>query len=332
VKLYFDLDGWDDLHRRLWDERLAVWGASANSNACLVNRSDDADAVIETLGLHSFGGGSVFRVDPRSRYGKEPDRTFAWDSGDRPTGRLPGLYCSLPRGLYDHSRHRSFCFPLRCNPLIEAFPTEDARRLFSFVGGKTTGLRWRLLEVLRQYADPSETEVQVCDGIWGRIYGGGAEEDLERYAEALRRTKFFLCPRGNGVSSVRLFETMAAARVPVIIADRFVPPSFIDWSQCSVRIRERDLAKLPVILRAQEPQWEVMATRAREAWEKYFSDQTLLTTLAGELRDLSRLRKRTEKWQAIRFPLRALPSFCNFQAGQALRSVQSWRRSLSAAK
>ena len=30
------------------------------------------------------------------------------------------------------------------------------------------------------------------------------------------RSKFFLCPRGTGTSSIRLYETLSAGRVPVI--------------------------------------------------------------------------------------------------------------------
>lgn len=323
MKLFFELAGYDAFHRELWERRLAELAASSRGSADLVGKPAEADAIIETIGQHTLAGGRVFTVAPESHYHREPERTFMWDSGDLPTGRLPGLYCSLPSHLFNPSRHRSFCFPLRCNPLIEAFPASEAKQLCGFVGGMTTGLRLRMLEVLRTSFSQGDAIVEVSNGIWGRIYGGGAEAEFARYADALRKTKFFLCPRGNGVSSVRLFETMAAARVPVIIADRFVPPQCIDWSQCSVRVLERDLGRLPALLREREPEWEQLARRARQAWEQCFSDSTLLRTFSDELRALIQLRKRPERLEKWVFPLRVFPAHMAYQSGRAVRWAQS---------
>lgn len=327
MKLFFELAGYDPFHRELWERRLAKLGSVAKADVRLVGSADESDAIIETISRHTLAGGRVFSVAQESHYHREPERTFTWDAGDQPTGRLPGLYCSLPSYLLNPARHRSFCFPLRCNPMIEPFPSSEARRLCGFVGGMTTGLRLRLLKELRISFSEDQAIVEVSNGIWGRIYGGGAEAEFARYAEALRKTKFFLCPRGNGVSSVRLFETMAAARVPVIIADRFVPPQCVDWNRCSVRIQERDLARLPVLLKEREPEWEQLAANARQAWEQCFSDLTLLKTFTRELKVLVNIRKRPESQQQWLFPLHVMPAHLAYQAGRAVRWAQSsWSR------
>ena len=39
-----------------------------------------------------------------------------------------------------------------------------------------------------------------------------------RYAELTKASKFVLCPRGVGASTIRLFETMRMGRVPVILS------------------------------------------------------------------------------------------------------------------
>ncbi len=173
MKLFFELAGYDAFHRELWERRLAELATASHGRADLVGNADEADAIIETFGRHTLAGGRVFTVAQESHSQREPERTFNWDANDQPTGRLPGLYCSLPSHLFNPARHRSFCFPLRCNPLIEAFSTTEARRLCGFVGGITTGLRARLLEVVGTSFLQGEVIVEVSNGIWGRIYGGG---------------------------------------------------------------------------------------------------------------------------------------------------------------
>jgi hypothetical protein len=49
-----------------------------------------------------------------------------------------------------------------------------------------------------------------------RSRGPAADKDLPklRYAELLIASKFVLCPRGNGASSIRLFESMQLGICP----------------------------------------------------------------------------------------------------------------------
>jgi len=326
VKLFFALEGYDAFHRKLWERRLQELQAHAQDSATLVDHADDADAIVETIGRHSLSNGTVFRVSQASHYARQPERTFMWDSGDLPTGRLPGLYCSLPDSLFDPARHRSFCYPLRSNPLIEFFPPEDARFLCGFVGGMTSGLRWRMLEILKSSFSTQEATFEISDGVWGRIYGGGAEDEFRRYAEALRRSRFFLCPRGNGVSSVRIYETMAAGRVPVILSDHLVLPQCVDWGSCSVRVRERDLPRLREVLRGHESNWEFLAHNARQAWELNFGEQVLMKVFAGELKKVITARRTPERLQSLLFPPRILPAYLVAGLKRAARGAQGMLR------
>ena len=59
------------------------------------------------------------------------------------------------------------------------------------------------------------------------------EERRHRFREVLEASKFVLCPRGQGTSSIRLYETLASGRVPVIIADDWVARRGPDRDRCS---------------------------------------------------------------------------------------------------
>ena len=284
VRLFFDLAHEETWHRRELEARLSE--ATSTTEATLVSSPDSADCVLSTVSRYNFGPGSrIFRADPlQPPHGHPP--TFVWYANDHPTGRLPGFYCSLPRPLFDPHLHRTFCYPFRYNECIQPFDLGDARYLYAFVGGLTSGLRHRLLASLAAAERAEERLIQVQSGPWDRMFDRSGIAPKTTYADALRRTRFFLCPRGNGVSSIRLFETMQAARVPVIISDAFVPPADIDWSRCSVFIRERDLHSLPSILRERATDWPSLASTARQIWETHFSDAVVLHQLGRHTRAL----------------------------------------------
>jgi hypothetical protein len=64
---------------------------------------------------------------------------------------------------------------------------------------------------------------------------------------------------------------MAMARVPVIIADDWVPFSFEEKIPYYIKVREEDVAWLPDILSARRSDAEEYRQNARFLWEKYCS-------------------------------------------------------------
>jgi len=94
------------------------------------------------------------------------------------------------------------------------------------------------------------------------------------YGSVLARSKFVICPRGYATSSWRLFETMKAGRVPVIVSDQWVPPEGPAWESFSIRVGESDVAQIPGILEQHESMAEHMGQLARATWEEWFSRET----------------------------------------------------------
>ncbi|MBT8039557.1 MAG: glycosyltransferase family 47 protein, partial [Gammaproteobacteria bacterium] len=135
--------------------------------------------------------------------------------------------------------------------------------LYSFVGAVENHPVRRSLVAL------SSNEGLVIDTSNGGSYCD--DERVTRYSNSLRDSLFVLCPRGGGTSSFRLFEAMKAGRIPVIISDRWEPPSGLDWSKFSLQIREADVLRIPEVLSKLRPLACSMCAKSREAWEQWFS-------------------------------------------------------------
>ena len=69
---------------------------------------------------------------------------------------------------------------------------------------------------------------------------------------------------------MRIFEAMRLGRAPVIIADDWSPPPFVDWERCSVRVPEKEIDRLPELLRHHRAQAQVLGDRANEEWNRVF--------------------------------------------------------------
>lgn len=218
-------------------------------------------------------------------YREHPERCVVYSSQDRPYAltSLPGLYPSLPRSCSNPYLHRGAPY-LHVKNEIEPDLAVDPVYLYSFVGS-VRGLAVRnslmKLPLSRAYLQDtsdykmfkSQKEATITDPA-------KIEEQRRLYADVMLQSKFILCPRGVGTSSFRLYETMRAGRVPVILSDEWVAPPGIDWNLFSIRVPERSADRIPDILAACEPMWEAMARRARRAWEEHFAPNTIFHHIA----------------------------------------------------
>jgi hypothetical protein len=233
-----------------------------------------ADLIIHTDEISPTSRTSLLR--PLS---KEDINSFTWDAGDTPTGRMSGFYCSLPVELFDDRRHRTMSYLPVNNEFIEDFNLDDAASLVGFMGAVNCGLRRRMVDFCEtlQSGTGWKIKVQGADRFPPLLPSPIKQE----YADLMRSCKFILCPRGLGVGSVRFFETLKARRVPILISDRYVMPSKIDWDSCCVRVNEDRLQAIPDLLSHYAHRWRNMADAARLIWEKHFSPSGLLGYVAG---------------------------------------------------
>jgi hypothetical protein len=74
------------------------------------------------------------------------------------------------------------------------------------------------------------------------------EKDSREYKNVLARSRFALCPRGTGPSTIRFWEALGAGAIPILIADDMTLPAGIDWDAAIIQVAERDIEKIPGIL------------------------------------------------------------------------------------
>jgi hypothetical protein len=197
-------------------------------------------------------------------YGRHRASTFIYHEGDNPVYTLPGVYVGA-------SPRWSASLPVVGGPYPQSVTTVPAADvepdlLFSFRGTRTHPVRDALLGLRHERAILEASEV----GPWG---GRPPSSELTfaqvRLIRLIHRSKFVLCPRGKGPSSHRLYETLAAGRVPVVISDDWLPPPGVPWDECSVRIAEADAAVTASILEQLEPRWSELAEAATQARQNF---------------------------------------------------------------
>jgi hypothetical protein len=117
------------------------------------------------------------------------------------------------------------------------------------------------------------------------------------FLQLLNESKFSLCPRGRSPSSWRLFETLRAGRVPVIIGDKWMPPSIsLDWDRLSIRVPERDVANIPAMLTEREGEAQTMSRLARQTWEEWFSVEAFFHRTVESCLTLQARRRISERY------------------------------------
>lgn len=223
------------------------------------------------------------------------ERCFMYSREDWPVPFLPGIYTSLSKKWYDPTRMRAGMY-LRV--LEDGFITyrpdfEERDYLYSFIGKTNTHpTRPEIMGLNhpRQY-------LMDTTPLWpyGDLSDAERKEMEDRYVEVGLRSKFILCPRGIGTSSIRLFESLRMGRAPVILADDWVEPDGPDWDSFSIRIPERDVTRIPEILESHEPRAEVLGLRARQAWVQWFSKQALFHRSVEWCLSIMRARRKPER-------------------------------------
>ena len=236
----------------------------------LVTDPEAADIIFFIENSHYHGDYFFSELKKNHLVRKYPNKVFMYNSHDMPWLILPGLYACMPKRYFDKSFMAASPYIEVINPYINCDFTNEPKFLFSFYGALSSIPRRKLPGIRHQRG-------RVLVSTVG-MYGEHKPEDLQlQYAQLLSDSKFVLCPKGIGTSSIRLFETLQAGRVPVIIADDWVAPMGPDWEQFAVFIREKDVYKIPEILELEEHHWNTKSRLARKAWEDFFAPDVMFS-------------------------------------------------------
>jgi hypothetical protein len=192
---------------------------------------------------------------------------------------LPGVYTNITKRWYAPRRTVTGfylrLFVMDFIPFVPSFANCDY--LFCFVGStRTHPVRSRLMSLRhpRAYIEDTSTAVPPAQKKEPFFMVEYSHDAMRHYGDIMARSKFVLCPRGYACSTWRLFETMMAGRVPVIISDQWIPPEGPAWESFSIRVSQKHVAQIPDILERYEPNAAVMGRLARTTWEEWFSLET----------------------------------------------------------
>jgi hypothetical protein len=251
--------------------------ASAHNRFVMSPAPDSAELVIllETCSYKTQHDIPWYRQLP---YLQEPLKLCCINYEDGPPGFLPGLYSSLESYRFEPSLHISWPHLRLPNelaelPLHDAGTTED-EFLFVFAGACSHPFRQKLFD---QVKSGKRASVRLVNKWYNHD-----DADKRRYVDDIRRSKFVLCPRGLASYSHRIVETLAMGRVPVVIADDWVPFS-IEETGYYVQIREADVAKIESLLTAIEPVYESYRRAAGDVYRKYFAPEVRYSAAINRL-------------------------------------------------
>lgn len=264
------------------DPALAVMVDARSEAELIILPKTDKEQPDAGDGLRDFGRRELLRTCVFSQL----DEPFPW---------APGVYASIPAG---HAARGGFTGGFYVAQHhheeggladdLEAARGLDRDLLWSFAGTASNHpVRAALIALEDERAVVRDTQSwsERVRWNWKTEHREEARAAFSGYAELLGRSKFVLCPRGRGAGSIRLFEAMRVGRAPVVVSDDWLAPPFVDWESCSVRVAERDVARLPDLLREREAEADELGRRARAAWERWYAPERQLSTLvAGCLR------------------------------------------------
>ncbi|HEV7744721.1 MAG TPA: exostosin family protein [Pyrinomonadaceae bacterium] len=237
-----------------------------------------------------------------------PNRVFVVSIEDAPLGLLSGLYASLPARRHHRYRHRTSLYYETRNPYLDAIRTSrhvsDPPHLASFSGADSHALRFRLLEM----ADLLAEQNIIVTATERHKFQVSSDPQLKpfqlAFIDAILNAKFSLCPRGNGIGSYRVQESLALGRAPVIISDDWVPAADLDWQSFAIFVTEDSLHELPEILREHEPRWKQMGDIARQTYEARFKPSVFAQRSVEQILAIHKSRRHDERhffahWQQM---------------------------------
>jgi hypothetical protein len=210
-----------------------------------------------------------------------PDRCSIYTEEDDYLPLLPTVHTNARRGLHTRiGRVFNYAHISRNGRHQNRFVGETTsaepigrnaqkRYLFSFLGGSTSILRKRLFNLR---FNRSDLLIENTSAYWHWDNSQPDRDDRQRrYAETLAASHFALCPRGAGAGSSRFFEVMAAGVAPVLLSDDYELTPGPAWDQFLIRVRERDISRLPAILETHLASAAERGRLARCAFDEYFA-------------------------------------------------------------
>jgi hypothetical protein len=263
---------------------------------------------------------------------KWPEKSFAYYEGDSPPNFLHGLHSSASKALAGSGRFQACAYPVHqlcySNPRPSAAELAATPKdlLFFFAGRASHRVRRKLFA--RNF---NRADVLVEDTSDYNHFAADTENGARagrHYWQMAARSKYALCPRGAGTSSMRIFEMMEAGIAPVIVADDWLPPVGPSWEEFALFVPEREISSIYEKVKVHEGEYVPRGHLARRAWEQYFSPENYWTFILASTRRIQENQKCPESLYAKILPLLALQEWSRQQRIWVSIRLKSWLKKM----
>jgi hypothetical protein len=252
---------------------LSIFAAGAPDYFQVAKEPASADVVVFQRDDWSYIRRSVlFRT--------HPSKCICISECDKPSFFIPAVCASNEYRWFTKGRTETSNYLIsqrhNWNECVTRLSIEQASKkyLYSYIGKCSSLVRKRLIRhyVTRRGAElPDDVLIEPSDSqVSDHVFYSA--DCKRRYAEIMAASKFALCPQGWGTSSVRLFEACEMGVAPVILANRWVPISRIDWT-FAIFIDERRVRDLDAIVRSHASEWVQRGRRARQIFLENFANE-----------------------------------------------------------
>jgi hypothetical protein len=247
------------------------------------NDPNEADALIiqEKWSYKDFR--YLKRIEDDPFISKYISKVFTLNSDDCATGIFRGLYICITKSKLDNKLHASVPFLDYFNqtPFEKEFLLPEPKYLASWRGNPMSNkVRPKMIKL---FGSNSEFCIESTD-----TWLNHSNDEKENYINLILNSKFSLCPGGWAPSSIRIFESMALGRCPVIIADEFSPPKGPAWHEFALFFPEKDIKNLPRFLHEHESSFKELGLKAKEAWHTFFDKEHIADYYANSLLQIIR--------------------------------------------
>lgn len=167
--------------------------------------------------------------------------------------------------------------PLPHYPINGVDPNPIKDIYYSFVGYDTHESRTKLFKRL-SHPDNTVIIARTKYHYW-RPVEDDKQHEIE-YKDILSRSRFSLCPRGTGPSTIRFWESLQAGAIPIVISDAMRFPDGFDWDSCIIKVPEKHVGLLFEKLAEITPEREeTMRNNCLKAFNIFCREDNFLTVI-----------------------------------------------------
>lgn len=228
-------------------------------------------------------------VEALPYYQQLPEKHIFWSSHDDPRSPQPtALFCKTSVCRQEPGRFITVPYPVEDLGSYGNFNEPDQPVWQTcFVGYPgSSPLREQLL--LAVATDQRLTSrLDIAPKFHSHLDQATRNERRKRYLDIMRASLTVLCPRGDGMNSIRFYEALSMGRIPILISDGCVLPfeELICYDRFVIRIAEQDVCHTPELIeewiRQKKSTDDIMqrCREAREAWEQLLAPERIIYPL-----------------------------------------------------